>query len=60
MSEDSSIKFKLPLDGIWHDIDLDLRSNPQWKGTADKFRLDPTDFEGIKVEIDEIQAVRIK
>jgi len=57
MSEDTSIKFKLPLDGVWHDIELDLRSNPQWKGIADKFRLDPSDKEGIKFEIDEIRVM---
>lgn len=57
MSEATSIKFNLPVDGIWHDIDLDLTSNPNWKGTADKFRLDPTDQEGIRIEIDEVRLM---
>lgn len=54
MSGPPSIRFPVPLDGQWHDYDLDLRANPNWKGRTDRLRLDPTEKAGVKVEIDEI------
>lgn len=58
MSESTSIGFKLPIDGIWHDIDLDLQSNIHWKGTADGFRLDPADKAGLAIEVDDIRLIK--
>jgi len=52
--EDACVKFNLPLDGVWHDYDLDLAAHPRWRGLTDRFRLDPVDREGVIVEIDEI------
>jgi len=54
MGEQTSIGFAVPLDGQWHDYDLDLASRAGWTGRADRLRLDPVDAAGVKVEVDEI------
>jgi hypothetical protein len=56
-SENTSTKFSVKLDGKWHDYDVDLSSSHFWKGTADKFRIDPVDTPNTRVEIDEIRLL---
>lgn len=55
LSEAASVRFRVPLDGAWHDHVLDLSANPRWKGRTDRFRLDPVDASGIGIYIDEIR-----
>jgi hypothetical protein len=56
--EETSVKFSVPLDGRWHEYDLDLRDHSAWKGLMDRFRLDPVDVAGVKVEVDEVRVIR--
>lgn len=55
MSGDSSVLFKVYLDSKWHDYELDLAANPNWKGLTDRLRLDPVDTAGVVVSVDEIR-----
>lgn len=57
MSGERSVTFKVPLDGTWHDYGLDLKANPNWKGLADRLRLDPVDMAGVVVSVDEIRLL---
>ena len=54
MSEKQSVSFKVYLDGKWHDYELDLRSNLNWKGLTDRLRLDPVNLAGVDIAVDEI------
>jgi len=54
MSGERSVTFKVYLDSKWHDYELDLKSNPNWKGLTDRLRLDPVDMAGVDVFVDEI------
>ena len=58
MSEATSVKFQVQLDGGWHDYEVDLAANPDWKGVTDRFRFDPVDVAGVVFSIDEIRLVR--
>ena len=55
LSEASSVKFGVLLDGLWHEHEIALKSNPEWKGRTDRLRLDPVDVAGLTVEVDEIR-----
>lgn len=57
MGAERSISFEVPLDGKWHDYELDLASNPNWKGRLDRIRLDPVTMAGVKIEVDEVRLV---
>lgn len=54
LNEDASVKFEVLLDGKWHDYELDLAANSNWKGRTDRLRLDPVDVAGVDLRIDEI------
>ncbi|MHB0998975.1 MAG: glycoside hydrolase family 99-like domain-containing protein [Armatimonadota bacterium] len=54
LSEKTSMNFQTILDGEWHDYEINLAANPNWKGRTDQFRLDPAGIEGIEINIDEI------
>jgi hypothetical protein len=55
LSEAASARFTVPLDGLWHELEVELSSSPNWKGRTDRFRLDPVDVKGVGVEVDEIR-----
>ncbi len=42
----------LPADNAWHDLDIDLSQNAQWKGYQDSVRLDPTSLPATQVSLD--------
>lgn len=58
MDEAASASFAVPLDGLWHVHEIELRGNPNWTGRTDRIRLDPVDAAGVRVEVDEIGFVR--
>ena len=47
-----SVTFKVQLDSKWHDYELDLTSNPNWKGLTDRLRFDPVDVAGVIISMD--------
>lgn len=55
MGGETSVTFKVQLDSQWHDYEIDLQSNPNWKGLTDRLRLDPVDMAGVIVSVDEIR-----
>lgn len=58
MGEAQTVTFKVQLDSKWHEYELDLKSNPNWKGMTDRLRFDPADVAGVRFEVDEIRVVR--
>lgn len=58
MSGEASVTFKVHLDSKWHEYELDLKSNPNWKGLTDRLRFDPVDIAGVDVSVDEIRVVK--
>jgi len=56
MTEAASTRFKL-VPGEFHTYRLNLDSCPAWKSRITSIRLDPTDADGAKVEIDYIRFV---
>ena len=54
LNDDASVGFSVPVDGCWHEYEINLKSNPRWTGTVDRLRLDPVETEGILVRIDEL------
>lgn len=57
-SEALGMTFPVQLDGKWHEYELDLKSNPNWKGLTDRLRFDPVDVAGVRFAIDEIRVVK--
>lgn len=55
---ESSMPFKVYLDSQWHEYELNLASNPNWKGLTDRLRFDPVDRAGVDILIDEIRVVK--
>jgi hypothetical protein len=53
ISEASSVRVAVPIDGQWHTVRLDLGANPRWKGKITSLRLDPGDQAGFSVAIDD-------
>jgi hypothetical protein len=55
--EARSRAFTLPADGAFHEVRMDLRDHPEWKGTITQFRLD---FAGppCHVEIDWVRMLK--
>jgi hypothetical protein len=53
-NEAQSVLFKVQLDSKWHEYELDLKSNPNWKGVTDRLRFDPADLAGVRFVVDEI------
>lgn len=58
MSEKTSATFAIFHDGKWHDYEIDLTANPNWRGTMDQLRIDPGSVNGAEIFIDEIMFVR--
>jgi hypothetical protein len=58
ISEATSVTFKVELDSKWHEYELDLAANPNWKGLTDRLRFDPVDMAGVEISIDEIKLLR--
>ena len=52
ISETSSVRTIVPIDGQWHTVRLDLAANPRWKGKITSLRLDPGDQANLSVAID--------
>lgn len=44
--------FTIPADGHWHELVLDVASNPRWRGRITRLRFDPCERPGVTVEID--------
>ncbi len=57
-SEAQSVTFKLRLDGQWHEYELDLAANPNWKGLTDRLRFDPVDVAGVEFRVDKVRLLR--
>lgn len=60
IGEAGSVSFTVLLDDKWHEYELDLSANKDWKGLTDRLRLDPVDVAGVKFAVDEIQLVTRK
>ena len=58
MGEAQSVTFKVQLDDQWHEYELDLGSNPNWKGVTDRLRFDPVDVAGVRIAVDELKLTR--
>lgn len=58
VGEERSVSFKVQLDGKWRDYELDLKSNPNWKGLTDRLRLDPVNLAGVEISVDEIRLIK--
>ncbi|MBP6964743.1 MAG: glycoside hydrolase family 99-like domain-containing protein [Armatimonadetes bacterium] len=56
-SEALSLKFDLSADGEFHVYRLDVGSVATWKGEINRLRLDPTDEQGARVEVDYLSMV---
>jgi hypothetical protein len=52
ISEASSVRATVPIDGQWHTVRLDLAANPRWKGKITSLRFDPGDQANLSVAID--------
>lgn len=57
MTGDTRIPFTVQLDGKWHEYELQLGKNPFWKGRTDRFRLDPGNTPGMRIDIDVIRFI---
>jgi len=60
VSENTSVKLPLILDGQPHDYLFDMRSNPRWMGLVRGFRLDVGSQKGVTLRIDSIRMLREK
>jgi hypothetical protein len=56
-SESTSARFRVELDGTWHDYRIPVSENPRWRGTVTRLRLDPVNQPDVQVEIRRIQLV---
>ena len=54
-SEGKSLRFPLPTDGQWHEVQVDFSASPEWKGTITQIRLDLGSGTGIVVELDYVR-----
>lgn len=52
MTEERSIRFPVKGDGQFHVYEIDMATNPHWRGTIGQLRLDPNSAEGSKVDIE--------
>ncbi len=53
-SESTSEKFNVFIDGNWHEYLVPVSSNPRWRGTITRLRLDPVTQAAVEVEISRI------
>ena len=60
MNGEASVTFKVHLDNKWHEYEIDLASNPNWKGVTDRLRFDPVDMAGVDISVDEIVIERAR
>ncbi len=54
-SEATSVRFKVQIDGQWHEYLLPVHENRRWRGTITRLRLDPCTNANVLVEIDYIR-----
>ena len=55
VSEALSCRADIVADGQWHDLVIDLKANPRWRGKVVQFRFDPCSTQGVKVAIEEMR-----
>ena len=58
VSENTSVKVPLILDGQMHTYRLDLKQNPRWMGVVRSFRLDPGGRKDVTIRIESIKMLR--
>lgn len=58
LSQEASVTFPVTLDGAWHTYRLDLAARSHWRGTTDRFRLDPVALSGVRFAVDEVRFLR--
>ncbi|MEN6642116.1 MAG: glycoside hydrolase family 99-like domain-containing protein [Armatimonadia bacterium] len=54
-SEASSVRADLALDGQWHDVVLDLKASPRWRGKVRGLRLDTGSRQGVQWAIEDMR-----
>ncbi len=60
LDEAHSIKFQWTADGTSHQIQIDLQSNPYWRGPISWLRLDPVDYTNPSVSVLQFNLERVK
>jgi len=50
-SESTSTRFRVEVDGKWHDYRIPVANNPRWRGTVTRLRLDPVNQPDIQIDI---------
>jgi hypothetical protein len=56
-SESTSCRFPVASDGQWHEYLVPVATNPRWRGTITRLRLDPGNRPGIQVDLDYLRLV---
>ncbi|MFA0750791.1 MAG: hypothetical protein SLRJCFUN_001194 [Candidatus Fervidibacter sp.] len=56
-SEATSVRFKVHIDGQWHEYRLPVHENIRWRGIVTRLRLDPCTQPDVLVEVDAIRLV---
>jgi lysophospholipase L1-like esterase len=51
-SSATGVGFEVVADGKWHELQIDLASNPRWRGKITRLRLDPCEQPGMRLDID--------
>jgi len=57
-SEATSVRFKVRIDGQWHEYLLPVHENRRWRGTITRLRLDPCTQPNVLVEVDSVKVLR--
>lgn len=56
-SEATSLRFKVQIDGQWHQYLLPVQENRRWHGTVTRLRLDPCTQPNVLVEVDSVKVL---
>jgi len=57
-SEATSLKFKVQIDGQWHEYLLPVHQNRRWRGIITRLRLDPCTQPDVLVEVDSVKVLK--
>ena len=56
-SEATSVKFKVQIDGQWHEYLLPVHENRRWRGIITRLRIDPCTQPDVLVEVDSVKVL---
>ncbi|HEY5915175.1 MAG TPA: glycoside hydrolase family 99-like domain-containing protein, partial [Verrucomicrobiae bacterium] len=54
-SESTSARFEVMIDGNWHEYRIPVATNPRWRGSVIRLRLDPVNQPDIQIDISRIE-----